>query len=63
MTELASDILRGANAIAGHLGFPRRVVYHLAANDNLPTFRLGATVCARKSTLDAWIAAQEMRAA
>jgi hypothetical protein len=63
MTEMAVDILRGAEAIACHLGFPRRLVYHLAANDNLPIFKLGATICARKTTLETWLAAKEARAA
>jgi excisionase family DNA binding protein len=60
---LAADILRGAAAIADHLGFPRRTIYHLTANGTLPTFRMGDIVCARKSTLTAWIASQEARAA
>ena len=57
--NLAADILRGADAIAGYLGFPRRAVYHAAAKGSIPTFRVGETICARKSTLTAWIAAQE----
>jgi hypothetical protein len=63
MTEMAKDILRGAAAIADHLGFPRRIVYHLAANDNLPIFKLGATICARKTTLESWLTAKEAGAA
>ena len=62
-SPLSADILRGAAAIAAHLGFDRRVVYHLVARGSIPTFRLGETVCARKSTINAWIAAQEARAA
>lgn len=60
--NLAADILRGADAIAAFLGFPRRAVYHAAAKGHLPTFRLGETVCSRKSTLLAWIASQEAAA-
>lgn len=56
---LAADILRGAAAIAEFMGFERRVIYHLAAKGNLPVFRTGDIVCARKSTLMAWIDAQE----
>lgn len=56
---LAEDILRGAAAIAEFMGSPRRVIYHQASKGNLPTFRMGDIVCARKSTLRAWIAAQE----
>lgn len=57
--ELKDDMLRGASAIADFLGFPRRTVYHAAAKGHLPTFRIGDLVCARKSTLTAWIAKQE----
>ncbi|CAH2409384.1 excisionase family DNA-binding protein [Mesorhizobium escarrei] len=62
-SPLAVDILRGADAIAKHLGFPRRAIYHLVSKGGLPHFRLGETVCARKSTLSAWIEEQERAAA
>jgi excisionase family DNA binding protein len=61
-SPLAADILRGADAIAKHLGFPRRAVYHAVSKGSLPTFRIGETVCARKSTLAAWIEGQESAA-
>jgi excisionase family DNA binding protein len=61
-SPLATDILRGADAIAEFLGFGRRTIYHLNANGTLPTFRMGGIVCARKSILIAWIAAQETAA-
>jgi excisionase family DNA binding protein len=61
--DLATDILRGADAIAKHLGFPRRAIYHLVSKGGLPSFRLGETVCCRKSTLANWISEQEARAA
>jgi len=61
--NLAADLLRGADAIASFLGFPRRSIYHSIAKNHLPHFRIGETVCARKSTLTAWIAEQEARAA
>lgn len=57
--NIADDLLRGADAIAAFLGFPRRSVYHAVTKNHLPHFRLGETVCARKSTLTAWIASQE----
>ena len=63
MTDnIATDILKGASEIAEFLGFDRRSVYHAAANDNLPHFKMGSTVCARKSTLLAWIEEQEAKA-
>ncbi|MGC8535508.1 MAG: hypothetical protein ACP5QR_08225 [Rhizomicrobium sp.] len=61
-TEFATDILRGAEAIAEFLfGSPdeRRKVYHLAATSRLPTLKLGSMICARKSVLLKWIEDQE----
>ncbi len=59
---LSEDILSGATSIAlflfGRQG-SRRKVYYLVEHSKLPVFRLGITLCARKSTLLAWIAAQE----
>lgn len=59
---LADDILRGADQIAAFVyGDPRkrRKVYHLAERGHIPTFRLGATICARPSVLLRWVAEQE----
>jgi hypothetical protein len=60
----ADDLLRGADAIAeflyGDKKF-RRKVYHLASTTKLPVFKLGSMICARKSVLLKWIAAQEDR--
>ena len=60
--RLSDDLMRGAEAIAEFMfGDPRRrrQVYHLVHRGELPVFRLGATLCARRSTLIAWIEAQE----
>lgn len=57
----AGDLLYGAAQIAEFLfGDPkqRRKVYYLIESCRLPVFRLGS-ICARRSTLIAWIAAQE----
>ena len=65
MDSVSDDLLRGAQAIAlflfGDAG-KRRQVYHLAQTRQLPVFRLGSTLCARRSTLVAWIAEQEAHA-
>ncbi|KQR77599.1 helix-turn-helix transcriptional regulator [Rhizobium sp. Leaf341] len=61
--NLATDLLRGADAIAAYLGFPRRAVYHLVAKGEMPSFRIGETICARRSTLLAWISEQERASA
>jgi len=62
--EFAKDMLRGADEIARFLyGDPdqRRKVYHLVATSNLPVFKLGSMICARRSILLTWIADQEGR--
>lgn len=57
--DLAADLLRGTREIATFLGLPNRVVsYHIEC-ERLPVFRLGALICARKSTLLQWVAEQE----
>ena len=63
-TDIAGDLLHGADAIATFLyGDPasRRKVYHLASTSNLPVFKLGAMICARRSTLLEYIEKQEQR--
>lgn len=62
-SPLAGDILRGAQAIGEFLGFNRRSIYHEVAAGRLPHFKMGDTICARRSTLTNWIAEQEARAA
>lgn len=66
---LSSDLLHGADDIAqfiygkasdGKLAESnRRRVYHAADKHGLPTFKLGGTLTARKSTILKWIAIQE----
>jgi hypothetical protein len=58
----APDLLEGAGQIAAFLfedPARTRSVYHLAKKEQLPVFRLGATLCARRSRLRAWIEDQE----
>jgi hypothetical protein len=60
--ELASDILHGAGQIAHFLygdDKHRRRVYRLVEAGKLPHFRLGATICSRRSVLSGWISEQE----
>ena len=60
--SLSGDILYGAEEIAiflyGDKKFRRRV-YNLVEAGCLPHFRLGASICSRKSVLLGWIAQQE----
>ena len=61
---LAGDILYGADEIAEFLFGDRkhrRRVYNLVESNRLPSFRIGINICARKSILLEWIAAQEDR--
>lgn len=46
-----SDLLYGVAAIASHLELTPKTIYHLHEKGELPTFKVGATVCARRSTL------------
>ena len=61
-----NDMLRGASAIARFLlndssRREQRVIYHLFENGDLPAFRLGKRIYARKSTLSAWVVRLEAR--
>jgi hypothetical protein len=65
-TTVHADILKGADAIAEFMfGDPaeRRRIYRLKDKHGLPVFHLGAIVCARRSTLVAWITEQELASA
>jgi predicted DNA-binding transcriptional regulator AlpA len=55
----AGDLLLGAGTIAAHLGITRRQAYRLMYDDLIPSFKLGGTVAARRSTLNRWLAEQE----
>ena len=48
---LADDVLIGAKAIADETGIKVRQVYRLAELGELPTFKLGGTLAARRSEL------------
>lgn len=61
-TTTQPDLLYGADAIAAHLGLGRRQVYHRIEAGDLPAFRIGRTVCARRTDLDTWLAKQAGRA-
>ena len=59
----ATDLLYGVPAIAAHLDMTQPQVYHLHNKGELPTFKIGGKVCARRSTLAKHFAAQEAAAA
>lgn len=55
------DLLMGADTIAKFLGISRRQTYRLVYDGLLPSFKLGGTVSARRSSLTKWMAEQENR--
>ena len=64
---LAEDLMTGADTIAEFMfgdasEANRRRVYHSADKLGLPTFKLGGTLCARRSTILGWIERQESAA-
>ncbi len=63
MNDNEKDLLMGGDAIAAFLGITRRQTYRLIYDDLLPSFKLGGTVAARRSSLRNWMAEQEARAA
>lgn len=57
-----TDLLHGVAAIADHLSMTRKQIYHLHDRGQIPTFKVGRTVCARRSTLAKHFAALEAKA-
>jgi len=57
-----SDLLYGLNAIGGYLRMTARQAKHRALTGQIPTFKVGRNVCARKASLDAWLAEREAAA-
>ncbi len=57
--NLKDDMLVGAEAMSDFIGISRRQVYAWVLSGNLPTFRVGNLICARRSTLLKWISTQE----
>jgi hypothetical protein len=53
-----ADTLYGLEAIADHLGITRDQAKHRAAQKLIPTFKMGRTVCALRSAIDASLAAR-----
>lgn len=57
-----TDLLTGMKAIAGALGMTKRQAYHLHETGEIPTFRMGGKIYARRSTLAKHFEAQEQAA-
>lgn len=57
MNEQPDEILT-LEEVAAYLKAGRRTVYRLAANGQIPAFKLGGTWRFRRTELDQWIAAR-----
>ena len=55
-TPPRADLLTGYQSIGDYLGWDRRQAEHRSTTGEIPTFKIGRTVCARMSSLDAHIA-------
>lgn len=62
MSDADQDLLYGVPAIAAYLGIRPRQAKHRVATGHIPTFRIGESICARRSTLTAWLAECEAKA-
>lgn len=62
MISLHEDMLWGAKEIARFLGCTEKMVFNMHLRRQLPTFKQGGRVCARRSVLVADIAEREGRA-
>lgn len=56
------DLLYGVPSIAEFLGIRLRQAKHRVEKGDIPTFRIGETICARRSSLTAWLAECEAKA-
>ncbi len=61
-TDLADDLLEGADEIAAFMGWNRRRVFYAAERKLIPIFRVGNRLSARKSSLRQRIDDLEQRA-
>jgi hypothetical protein len=48
---LSEDLMIGAEAIATWLGVPARKIFYMGETGQLPLFKIGGKVAARKSTI------------
>lgn len=54
-TESEPDLLFGVPAIAQFLGLGEWQARHQIRNGRIPTFKIGKSICARRSTLQTWL--------
>ena len=58
-TREHADLLTGYEAIGEYLNWKPRTVRHRVVQGEIPTFKVGRHCCARRSSLNAWLAEQE----
>lgn len=51
-----ADLLYGVGPIATFLGMPEKPTRHRIDRRQIPTFKIGGTICATKSSLREWLA-------
>lgn len=52
----SADLLYGVKAIGQFLGLTRPQAQHRIDEGTIPTFRMGSTICARRTSLRTWLA-------
>ncbi len=52
------DLLHGVREISKVLGLTERQTYHLIRDGRVPVFKLGGTLCSRRSVLHGWLEQQ-----
>jgi len=62
MLNLSQDLVFGAKAIADLTGFSPRRVYRMAELKQLPVFKKGGQLIARKSEIEAALSSPESKA-
>jgi len=62
-TTAGEDLLIGAAAIGEFLGISERAARHVISNATLPVFKFSGRICARRSTLSAFLSEAESRGA
>jgi excisionase family DNA binding protein len=50
-TTITGDLIYGTKRIADFLGVPVRAAEHMVETKRIPFFKMGKTVCARRSRL------------
>ncbi len=58
--ERGVDTIYGLRQIASYIGTSFRTAKHRAEMKDLPTFRMGKTVCGSRKAIDAWLTAKQL---